>query len=137
MEGPQHVNFEGRQTFNPLYSRTVCQPSMAPCCPLDSDPSPLLTLKNPQEQRPRSLSGLSPMLCIHGSCPHMPSYDFASAFPPSERLSPSQKGGFLNPFKCPLHKPPTSQALAWFSSQMGLPFYTEMITGLSAFSNQL
>lgn len=77
------------------------------------------------------------MLCIHGSCLHMPNYDFASAFPPSERLSPSQRGVFLNPFKCPLHKPPYSQALVWFSSQMGLPFYTEMITDLSAFSNQL
>lgn len=77
------------------------------------------------------------MLCIHGSCPHVPNYDFASVFPPSERLTPSQKGEFLNPLKCPLHKPPTSQALAWFSSQMGLPFYTETITGLSAFSNQL
>ena len=34
MEVPQHVNFEGTQTFNPLYSLTICQPSMAPCCPL-------------------------------------------------------------------------------------------------------
>ena len=102
---------------------TAHKPSMSPCFPLNSDPSPHLTFKNPQEQCPTRLCGLSPMLCIHGSCPHMPNYDFASAFPPFERLSPSQRGGFLNPFKCPLHKPLSSQALVWFSSQMGLPFY--------------